>query len=87
MHIINYNKQPSRSLSSAFCIFVCCRQCIKPGCVQNTFQFPSGSVCGGSRAGTTVARSQPAAPSSYLTMTGCCMPARPAFYVQVNVMH
>ncbi|XP_055055658.2 NALCN channel auxiliary factor 2 isoform X2 [Misgurnus anguillicaudatus] len=48
-------------------------------------QFPSGSAKGGSRASATVVRSQPAAPSSYPTMTVCCMPACPAFSVQVNI--
>jgi len=65
-----------------FCGF---RQCIKPGFVQNTFRFPNGGVQGGFRAGATVARSLLAAPSSYQTTTVCCMPACPAFSVQVNV--
>ncbi|KAL0193228.1 hypothetical protein M9458_011524, partial [Cirrhinus mrigala] len=57
-------------------------QCIKPGFVQNIFRFLNGSACGGSHAGTTVVRSQPAAPSSYLTMTVCCTPVCQAFSVQ-----
>lgn len=60
------------------------RQCIKPGSVQNIFRFLIGSVWGGFHASTTVVRSQPAAPSSYLTMTICCMPVCQAFSVQVN---